>query len=26
MDGSGGYLDIENWLKNSGRSSIDMYL
>jgi len=22
----GGYLDIENWLKNSGRSSIDMYL
>ena len=22
----GGYLDIENWLKNSGRSSIDVYL
>ena len=22
----GGYLDIENWLKTSGRSSIDMYL
>ena len=22
----GGYLDIENWLKNSGRSSIDIYL
>ena len=22
----GGYLDIENWLKTSGRSSIDIYL
>ena len=22
----GGYLDIENWLKNSGRSNIDIYL
>ena len=22
----GGYLDIENWLKTSGRSNIDVYL
>ena len=21
----GGYLDIENWLKSSGRSSVDVY-
>ncbi|MEB3200714.1 MAG: photosystem I assembly protein Ycf3, partial [Synechococcaceae cyanobacterium] len=21
----GGYLDIENWLKSSGRSNVDVY-